>query len=51
MLLYIVCCPVVIVDMNVFQDYGLDVKAFKELVNDCPDRLLELAASCCMVGQ
>uniref|UniRef100_A0A3Q0RYB2 Zgc:113162 n=1 Tax=Amphilophus citrinellus TaxID=61819 RepID=A0A3Q0RYB2_AMPCI len=31
------------------QDYGLDVKAFRELVTDCPQRLLELAASCCMV--
>lgn len=31
------------------QDYGLDVKAFRELVADCPQRLLELAASCCMV--
>ncbi|CAK6959632.1 PKc_LIMK_like_unk domain-containing protein isoform X1 [Scomber scombrus] len=31
------------------QDYGLDVKAFKELVNDCPDRLLELATNCCML--
>uniref|UniRef100_M3ZRP0 Dual specificity testis-specific protein kinase 1-like n=1 Tax=Xiphophorus maculatus TaxID=8083 RepID=M3ZRP0_XIPMA len=31
------------------QDYGLDVKAFGELVPDCPQRLLELAASCCMV--
>ncbi|KAM4578479.1 dual specificity testis-specific protein kinase 1 isoform 2-T2 [Fundulus diaphanus] len=31
------------------QDYGLDVKAFTELVPDCPQRLLELAASSCMV--
>ncbi|XP_037114553.1 PKc_LIMK_like_unk domain-containing protein isoform X2 [Syngnathus acus] len=31
------------------QDYGLDKNAFKEMVTDCPQRLLELAASCCMV--
>ncbi|XP_061673732.1 PKc_LIMK_like_unk domain-containing protein isoform X2 [Syngnathoides biaculeatus] len=31
------------------QDYGLDENAFKDLVTDCPQRLLELAASCCMV--
>lgn len=31
------------------QDYGLDVKAFSELVPACPQRLLELAASCCML--
>ncbi|KAK5909245.1 hypothetical protein CesoFtcFv8_003193 [Champsocephalus esox] len=31
------------------QDYGLDVNAFRELVTGCPPRLLELAASCCMV--
>uniref|UniRef100_A0A3B4TR08 Zgc:113162 n=1 Tax=Seriola dumerili TaxID=41447 RepID=A0A3B4TR08_SERDU len=31
------------------QDYGLDVKTFRELVSDCPQRLLELAASCCML--
>ncbi|XP_056275014.1 dual specificity testis-specific protein kinase 1-like isoform X2 [Pseudoliparis swirei] len=31
------------------QDYGLDVEAFRQLVDDCPQRLLELAASCCMV--
>ncbi|KAK2837743.1 hypothetical protein Q5P01_014955 [Channa striata] len=31
------------------QDYGLDVKTFKELVTDCPPRLLELAARCCMM--
>ncbi|XP_051278330.1 PKc_LIMK_like_unk domain-containing protein isoform X1 [Dicentrarchus labrax] len=31
------------------QDYGLDVTAFRELVSDCPQRLLELSASCCMV--
>ncbi|XP_018424204.1 PREDICTED: dual specificity testis-specific protein kinase 2-like isoform X2 [Nanorana parkeri] len=29
------------------RDYGLDVVAFQELVADCPNRLLELAASCC----
>uniref|UniRef100_A0A8D0B2T0 Dual specificity testis-specific protein kinase 1-like n=1 Tax=Sander lucioperca TaxID=283035 RepID=A0A8D0B2T0_SANLU len=31
------------------QDYGMDVNAFRQLVTDCPQRLLELAASCCMV--
>ncbi|XP_055360238.1 PKc_LIMK_like_unk domain-containing protein isoform X3 [Betta splendens] len=31
------------------QDYGLDVNSFKELVADCPQRLLELASSCCLV--
>ncbi|XP_029961249.1 dual specificity testis-specific protein kinase 1-like isoform X1 [Salarias fasciatus] len=31
------------------QDYGLDKTAFRELVTDCPQRLLDLAASCCMV--
>ncbi|KAK5610203.1 hypothetical protein CRENBAI_009409 [Crenichthys baileyi] len=31
------------------QDYGLDVKAFSKLVPDCPQHLLEIAASCCMV--
>lgn len=31
------------------QDYGLDVNAFRELVIGCPQRLLELAASCCML--
>lgn len=42
-------CAAVTVDVNVFQDYGLDLNAFRELVPDCPQRLLELAASCCMV--
>ncbi|XP_061753312.1 PKc_LIMK_like_unk domain-containing protein [Nerophis ophidion] len=31
------------------KDYGLDEDAFKEMVSDCPQRLLQLAASCCMV--
>uniref|UniRef100_A0A667XSL4 Zgc:113162 n=1 Tax=Myripristis murdjan TaxID=586833 RepID=A0A667XSL4_9TELE len=31
------------------QDYGLDVNAFRELVVGCPQRVLELAASCCLV--
>ncbi|XP_019716562.1 dual specificity testis-specific protein kinase 1 isoform X2 [Hippocampus comes] len=31
------------------QDYGLDTNAFKEMVADCPQHLLELAASCCML--
>ncbi|GLD52474.1 dual specificity testis-specific protein kinase 1-like isoform X1 [Lates japonicus] len=31
------------------QDYGLDVNTFRGLMTDCPERLLELAASCCMV--
>lgn len=44
-------CTVVTLDVNVFQNYGLDVKAFRELVTDCPERLLELSASCCMVGK
>lgn len=35
----------------VSQDYGLDVEEFRQLVNDCPQRLLELAASCCLVGR
>lgn len=35
---------------TVFQDYCLDVKMFRELVSDCPQRLLDLAANCCMVG-
>ncbi|TRY94038.1 hypothetical protein DNTS_011952 [Danionella cerebrum] len=32
------------------QDYGLDVSAFKALVTGCPQRLLELAANCCLVS-
>lgn len=40
-----------IMTVNAFQDYGLDVNAFRELVTDCPQRLLELSASCCMVGR
>ncbi|XP_038132036.1 dual specificity testis-specific protein kinase 2-like [Cyprinodon tularosa] len=31
------------------QDYGLDVEAFSRMVPDCPQRLLQVAASCCMV--
>ncbi|RXN32469.1 dual specificity testis-specific kinase 2-like isoform X1 [Labeo rohita] len=31
------------------QDYGLDVSAFGKMVSDCPQRLLELAASCCLI--
>nr|XP_057926073.1 PKc_LIMK_like_unk domain-containing protein isoform X2 [Doryrhamphus excisus] len=31
------------------KDYGLDENAFKEMLTDCPQRLLQLAASCCMV--
>ena len=37
-------------DVCVLQDYGLNVNTFKEIVSDCPQRLLDLAASCCMVG-
>lgn len=36
-------------DDGVFQDYGLDVEAFSRMVPDCPQRLLQVAASCCMV--
>ncbi|XP_078141352.1 dual specificity testis-specific protein kinase 1 [Centroberyx gerrardi] len=35
-------------DLN-SKDYGLDVSAFRELVTGCPQRVLELAASCCLV--
>ncbi|NP_001306748.1 PKc_LIMK_like_unk domain-containing protein isoform X2 [Cynoglossus semilaevis] len=31
------------------KDYCLDVKMFRELVSDCPQRLLDLAANCCML--
>ncbi|KAJ8339424.1 hypothetical protein SKAU_G00362100 [Synaphobranchus kaupii] len=31
------------------KDYGLDVSAFEEMVTGCPQRVLELAASCCMM--
>ncbi|MFT7817577.1 dual specificity testis-specific protein kinase 1-like [Arapaima gigas] len=31
------------------QDYGLDEQAFREMVSDCPQHLLRLAASCCQV--
>ncbi|XP_016099817.1 dual specificity testis-specific protein kinase 2-like [Sinocyclocheilus grahami] len=31
------------------QDYGLDVSAFGKMVSECPQRLLELAASCCLI--
>ncbi|KAJ8285699.1 hypothetical protein GJAV_G00029920 [Gymnothorax javanicus] len=31
------------------QDYGLDVSAFQDMVSGCPPRLLELAASCCLM--
>ncbi|XP_035246256.1 dual specificity testis-specific protein kinase 2 [Anguilla anguilla] len=31
------------------QDYGLDVAAFEEMVTGCPQRVIELAASCCMM--
>ncbi|KAJ8286407.1 hypothetical protein GJAV_G00038920 [Gymnothorax javanicus] len=31
------------------QDFGLDVAAFEEMVRGCPRRVLELAASCCML--
>lgn len=37
--------------VHVFQDYGLDVNAFRKLVTDCPQRLLDLSANCCMVGR
>ncbi|MGH0185693.1 UNVERIFIED_CONTAM: hypothetical protein FKN15_018675, partial [Acipenser sinensis] len=29
------------------QDYGLNVAAFQEMVSECPQRVLELANSCC----
>ncbi len=32
-----------------WQDYGLDVESFRELVQGCPERVLELSASCCQV--
>ena len=31
------------------QDYGLDLEAFGRLVSGCPQRVLELASSCCLV--
>uniref|UniRef100_A0A4W4GN57 Zgc:113162 n=1 Tax=Electrophorus electricus TaxID=8005 RepID=A0A4W4GN57_ELEEL len=31
------------------QDYGLDVQAFSELVQGCPQRVLQLSASCCLM--
>ncbi|XP_034026894.1 PKc_LIMK_like_unk domain-containing protein [Thalassophryne amazonica] len=31
------------------QDFGLDVTSFRDLVPGCPQHLLELATSCCMV--
>ncbi len=34
----------------VLQDYGLDISAFGKMVSECPQRLLELAASCCLVS-
>ncbi|KAG9335391.1 hypothetical protein JZ751_005313, partial [Albula glossodonta] len=33
------------------RDYGLDVAAFQEMVTGCPQRVLELAASCCTVSE
>lgn len=44
-------CAHAALTVDVFQDYGLDVNAFRELVTDCPQCLLELAATCCMVGR
>jgi len=41
--------PVCIYDC-VWQDYGLDVSAFRKMVSGCPQHLLELAASCCLVS-
>ncbi|XP_053328489.1 dual specificity testis-specific protein kinase 2-like isoform X2 [Spea bombifrons] len=29
------------------RDYGLDADAFRELIRDCPKRVLDLAVSCC----
>ncbi|XP_056458527.1 PKc_LIMK_like_unk domain-containing protein [Gadus chalcogrammus] len=31
------------------QDYGLDLEAFGKLVSGCPQRVLELASSCCLL--
>ncbi|XP_056586649.1 dual specificity testis-specific protein kinase 2 [Triplophysa dalaica] len=31
------------------QDYGLNVESFRELVQGCPERVLELSASCCQM--
>ncbi|XP_007233959.2 dual specificity testis-specific protein kinase 1 isoform X1 [Astyanax mexicanus] len=31
------------------RDYGLDVQAFSELVQGCPQRVLQLSASCCLM--
>ncbi|XP_053329160.1 dual specificity testis-specific protein kinase 2-like [Spea bombifrons] len=31
------------------RDYGLDADAFRELIRDCPKRVLDLAVSCCRV--
>lgn len=36
--------------VDIFQDYGLDVNAFRTLVDDCPQCLLDLSANCCNVG-
>lgn len=32
-----------------FQDFGLDVEAFQQMVGDCPPDFLELAIACCNV--
>lgn len=31
------------------QDYGLDVAAFRDMIGGCPQRVLDLAVSCCRV--
>ncbi|XP_028664673.1 dual specificity testis-specific protein kinase 1-like [Erpetoichthys calabaricus] len=31
------------------QDYGLDVASFQEMVSECPESVLRLAATCCRV--
>ncbi|GCB73917.1 hypothetical protein scyTo_0002999 [Scyliorhinus torazame] len=31
------------------QDYGLNAEAFKEMVNGCPKRVLELTVNCCKI--
>ncbi|KAF7697012.1 dual specificity testis-specific protein kinase 2 [Silurus meridionalis] len=31
------------------QDYGLDVEAFSELVEGCPEKILALSANCCQM--
>lgn len=33
------------------QDYGLDVEAFSELVQGCPQKVLELSVNCCQVSR